>query len=70
MDLDGSKGVKSSVSYADSSFAKGAIGDCDGRKSVANILIKFRGSSKFFLCWYCFHKPFFRLSLQKMGRNL
>ena len=62
IDLDGAKWDKSSVSCADSSFAKGAIGAFGGRKSVANTLLKFHGGIKFFLCWYCFHQFFFRLS--------
>ena len=38
IDLDGAKCGKSSVSYADSSFGKGAIGGYGGLKSVADTL--------------------------------
>ena len=40
MDLDGVKGDKSSVSEADSSFAKGAFGKYGDGKSVADTLLK------------------------------
>jgi len=66
MDLDGARGDESSVSCADSSFAKGAIGAFGRRKSVAGIFLKFHGDIKFFLCWYCFHQPLFRLSPRKL----
>ncbi|MCL2159656.1 MAG: hypothetical protein FWH48_09635 [Oscillospiraceae bacterium] len=47
IDLDGAKGDKSSVSCADSSFAKGAFGAFGKRKLVAGILLKFHGGIKF-----------------------
>ena len=70
IDVDGSKGDKSSVSCADSSFAKGAFGVYGERKSVAGILLKFRASITFFPCWYCFNQPFFRLYLDKTPRDI
>jgi len=50
MDLDGARGDESSVSCADSSFAKGAFGGVGSQKSVAGILLKFHGGIKVFLC--------------------
>ena len=57
--LDSAKGNKSSVSCADSSFAKGAFGAFCMRKSIAGILLKFRGGIKFFLMLILFSSTLF-----------